>query len=151
MRRLIPALACLAFAGCGASDGKAQKPPAARLSLLSPALQDGAPVPSQFTCDGANQAPPLSWSEPPAGTRSFALVLDDPDAPGGTFRHWGVYDIPAAARALGRLLVSAAPVLAKTELPRAIKDALTSCMVVLVFSASHTLLAMYRDAASSTS
>jgi len=100
VRRLIPALACLAFAGCGASDGKAQKPPPARLSLLSPALQDGAPIAAQFTCDGANRAPPLSWSEPPAGTRSFALVLDDPDAPGGTFRHWGVYDIPAPARAL---------------------------------------------------
>ena len=100
VRRLIPALACLAFAGCGASDGKVQKPPGTGLSLLSPAVQDGAPIAGQFTCDGANQAPPLSWSEPPAGTRSFALVLDDPDAPGGTFRHWGVYDIPAPARAL---------------------------------------------------
>ena len=43
----------------------------------------------------------LQWSEPPAGTRSFALIVDDPDAPGGTFRHWGAYDIPASARSLG--------------------------------------------------
>jgi Raf kinase inhibitor-like YbhB/YbcL family protein len=43
----------------------------------------------------------LSWGEPPAGTRSFALVIDDPDAPSGTFRHWGVFDIPASARSIG--------------------------------------------------
>jgi Raf kinase inhibitor-like YbhB/YbcL family protein len=43
----------------------------------------------------------IHWSDPPAGTKSFALVIDDPDAPGGTFRHWGVFDIPASARSIG--------------------------------------------------
>jgi Raf kinase inhibitor-like YbhB/YbcL family protein len=43
----------------------------------------------------------LNWSDPPAGTKSFALVIDDPDAPGGTFRHWGVFDIPGSARSIG--------------------------------------------------
>ena len=55
----------------------------------------------RYTCDGADQTPPLSWGEPPEGTKSFALVIDDPDAPSGTFRHWGVYDIPASTRSIG--------------------------------------------------
>ena len=72
-----------------------------KLSLTSEAFQDGQPIPTQYTCDGADQAPSLEWGEPPPGTKSFALVIDDPDAPGGTFRHWGVYDIPASTRSIG--------------------------------------------------
>ena len=73
----------------------------AKLSLTSGAFQNGQPIPTQFTCDGANQTPSLQWSEPPAGTKSFVLVIDDPDAPKGTFRHWGVFDIPSSARSIG--------------------------------------------------
>jgi Raf kinase inhibitor-like YbhB/YbcL family protein len=72
-----------------------------KLTLTSTAFQDGQPIPEQFSCNGVDRPPPLSWDQPPAGTRSFALVVDDPDAPNGTFRHWGVYDIPASARAIG--------------------------------------------------
>lgn len=72
-----------------------------RISLTSGAFQNGQAIPTQFTCDGGDQTPPLSWSDPPAGTKSFALVIDDPDAPSGIFRHWGVYDIPASARSIG--------------------------------------------------
>ena len=71
-----------------------------KLGLTSSAFQDGQPIPPQYGCDGANQSPPLSWGEPPPGTRSFALVVVDPDAPGDTFRHWGAYDIPAGTRAI---------------------------------------------------
>lgn len=71
------------------------------LTLTSDAFQDGQPIPQVYSCDGANHSPALHWSDPPAGTKSFALVIDDPDAPGGTFRHWGVYDIPATARGIG--------------------------------------------------
>jgi Raf kinase inhibitor-like YbhB/YbcL family protein len=71
-----------------------------QLVLTSDAFQNSQPIPTQFSCDGANQSPALKWSEPPAGTKSFALVIDDPDAPGGTFRHWGAYDIPASARSI---------------------------------------------------
>jgi Raf kinase inhibitor-like YbhB/YbcL family protein len=84
------------LAACGTNDGQA----AQSFSLSSPAFQDGQAMPVQFTCDGANQSPPLSWSEPPQGTRSLTLIVDDPDAPGGTFRHWAAYDIPANARSL---------------------------------------------------
>ncbi|MBV9528707.1 YbhB/YbcL family Raf kinase inhibitor-like protein [Sphingomonas sp.] len=72
----------------------------ARLTLASDAFKDGQPIPQVYSCDGANHSPALSWGEPPAGTKSFALVIDDPDAPKGTFRHWGVYDIPASARGI---------------------------------------------------
>jgi Raf kinase inhibitor-like YbhB/YbcL family protein len=61
--------------------------------LRSPAFKDGEAIPSRYTCDGANVSPPLEWSGAPAGVRSFLLVMDDPDAPGGTFWHWGLYGI----------------------------------------------------------
>jgi Raf kinase inhibitor-like YbhB/YbcL family protein len=64
-------------------------------TLTSSAFQDGETIPRQFTCDGKDLAPPLAWSDAPEGTRSFALVMEDPDAPHGTFTHWLLYDIPA--------------------------------------------------------
>jgi Raf kinase inhibitor-like YbhB/YbcL family protein len=64
-------------------------------TLTTPAFEDGGVIPQQFTCDGDNLPPPLGWSDPPEGTRSFALIMDDPDAPSGTFTHWLLYDIPA--------------------------------------------------------
>lgn len=70
----------------------------ADFTLSSTAFADGQPVPAQFSCDGTDQPPPLEWGEPPAGTRSFALIVDDPDAPGGTFRHWGAFNLAATAR-----------------------------------------------------
>ncbi|HSL20262.1 MAG TPA: YbhB/YbcL family Raf kinase inhibitor-like protein [Vicinamibacterales bacterium] len=65
------------------------------MRLSSTAFADGAVVPVQFTCDGKDEPPPLTVSSAPEGTRSFALIMDDPDAPGGTFTHWLAYDIPA--------------------------------------------------------
>ena len=63
-------------------------------TLTSPAFADGAPIPVQYTCDGEDRSPRLTWTGAPSGTRSFALVVDDPDAPKGTFTHWVVYDLP---------------------------------------------------------
>ncbi|MBP1092648.1 Raf kinase inhibitor-like YbhB/YbcL family protein [Bradyrhizobium diazoefficiens] len=65
------------------------------MKLLSDAFADGAAIPRRFTCDGDNLSPPLKWSDPPPGTRSYVLLCDDPDAPGGIWHHWAVYDIPA--------------------------------------------------------
>ena len=75
------------------------------LTILSPAFEDHAPIPRLHTCDGEDVSPPLGWSGLPARTASFALIVDDPDAPDPrapkrTFVHWVLYDIPAAARAL---------------------------------------------------
>jgi Raf kinase inhibitor-like YbhB/YbcL family protein len=57
-------------------------------------------VPARFSCDGENISPPLQWSDPPQGTESFALISDDPDAPGGMWVHWLLYNIPANVRTL---------------------------------------------------
>jgi len=96
-RGAIPALIlAAAAAGCGARSDKA----VAQFNLTSTAFQDGGTIPAQFTCDGPGQSPPLAWDEPPPGTKSFALVLDDPDAPSGTFDHWGAFDIPASTRSI---------------------------------------------------
>src|SRR2546421_12553923 len=70
------------------------------LMLTSPAVPPGGEIPAQYTCDGADISPPLSWSEVPAGTGSLVLVVEDPDAPSGTFRHWAVFDLPPASRGL---------------------------------------------------
>lgn len=62
--------------------------------LWSAAFDPGGRIPKRYTCDEANLSPPISWSEPPAGTRALALVVDDPDAPRRTFTHWIAYNIP---------------------------------------------------------
>lgn len=63
--------------------------------LSCSAFSDGAAIPRRFTCDGEDLSPPFAWSGAPAQTRSFVLLCDDPDAPGGTWHHWAAYDIPA--------------------------------------------------------
>ncbi|HEX5044357.1 MAG TPA: YbhB/YbcL family Raf kinase inhibitor-like protein [Candidatus Polarisedimenticolaceae bacterium] len=68
--------------------------------LHSEAFAPGAEIPSTYTCDGSDTAPPLSWSAIPAGARSLVLIVDDPDAPGGTWVHWIVYNLPPAAKNL---------------------------------------------------
>jgi Raf kinase inhibitor-like YbhB/YbcL family protein len=64
-------------------------------TVTSPAFRNGSAVPKQFTCDGSDTPPPLEVSGAPEGTRSFAVIMDDPDAPNGTFTHWLAYDVPA--------------------------------------------------------
>jgi Raf kinase inhibitor-like YbhB/YbcL family protein len=68
--------------------------------LESPAFRDGRRIPAKYTADGDNTSPPLEWSDPPPGTRSFALIVEDPDAPQGVFRHWGACNIDADQRRL---------------------------------------------------
>jgi Raf kinase inhibitor-like YbhB/YbcL family protein len=94
------------LAGCGfVNAGKdtdevpAVESPAA-LTVTSPAFEDGAAIPREFTCKGANTSPPLAWSGVPSGARSVALVVEDPDAPSGSFIHWVVYNIDPAQSAI---------------------------------------------------
>ncbi len=68
--------------------------------LSSAAFQAEQSIPAKHTCDGENMSPPLAWGEPPSGTESFALMMDDPDAPGGTFTHWILFNLPADSREL---------------------------------------------------
>src|ERR1700716_3530911 len=70
------------------------------LVLSSPAFANGQKIPTKYTCDGKNVSPPLQWSGAPSETRSFVLILEDPDAPSGVFRHWAVYNLPLECTAL---------------------------------------------------
>ncbi len=71
------------------------------LSLRSAAFADGEPIPRRHTCEGEDLSPPLSWSGVPEGTRSLALIVDDPDAPAGTFVHWLAWGLDPARGGLG--------------------------------------------------
>jgi len=68
--------------------------------IRSTAFASGGTIPTKYTCNGPDISPPLSWTEPPAGTKSLALIMDDPDAPVGTWVHWILYNLPAATREL---------------------------------------------------
>lgn len=70
------------------------------LTITSTAFKDGDMIPSQYTCDGRDISPPLAWSGVPEGTRTLALIGDDPDAPGKVWVHWVVFDLPASATGL---------------------------------------------------
>ena len=70
------------------------------MELKSSAFQNGADIPVQYTCDGNDRSPPLAWANVPAGTKALALIVDDPDAPVGTWVHWVIYDLPADAKEL---------------------------------------------------
>ena len=64
------------------------------LSVSSPVFQEGHRIPAKYTCQGQDISPQLAWSGSPAGTQSLALIMDDPDAPGGVFTHWVLFNIP---------------------------------------------------------
>ncbi|WP_205693808.1 YbhB/YbcL family Raf kinase inhibitor-like protein [Croceicoccus ponticola] len=81
--------------GCGDAD----KADSMLISL--PDLPPDGMIPRKFTCDGDDFSPALAWTDPPAGTQSFVVIVDDPDAPGRTFAHWAAFDIGASVRRLG--------------------------------------------------
>ena len=70
------------------------------LQFTSDAFANGQSIPAKYSCIGKNISPALAWTEPPTGTQSFALIVDDPDAPMGTWVHWVLYNIPADVRSL---------------------------------------------------
>lgn len=70
------------------------------IELTSDVFSEGGVIPSEFTCDGEDISPPLSWNNLPEGTKSIAIIADDPDAPAGTWVHWVIYNIPADKQGL---------------------------------------------------
>jgi Raf kinase inhibitor-like YbhB/YbcL family protein len=87
--------------GCGGGGGSKSQgssappvPSGSTLGLSSTAFTNGARIPTRYTCDGQNTSPQLTWTLVPTRTRSLALLMEDPDGPGGPFVHWTVYDIP---------------------------------------------------------
>lgn len=69
-------------------------------TLSSTAFAQGEAIPTRYTCDGEDISPPMSWSDPPDGTKGLALICNDPDAPGGIWVHWVLSDIPAESRSI---------------------------------------------------
>lgn len=70
------------------------------LELTSSAFKSGDPIPRRYTCEDEDLSPPLHWTVPPAATKSFVIIADDPDAPAGTWVHWVIYDLPLDLRGL---------------------------------------------------
>jgi len=86
------------------------------LQLTSDAFMNGQSIPAKYACTGRNVSPALSWNEPPAGTQTFSLIVDDPDAPVGNWVHWVLYNIRGDARSLAEDL----PITGKNIDPNAI-------------------------------
>lgn len=78
----------------------------APFAITSDAFDHEAAIPVKYTCDGDDISPALAWTDPPDGTQTFALIMDDPDAPGGTWVHWVVYNLPADTRGLPEAVAS---------------------------------------------
>lgn len=76
------------------------------IQLTSDAFAPEGPIPALYSCTGSDISPALTWSEPPTGTQSFALIMDDPDAPVGTWVHWVLFNIPASSRGLPEAISS---------------------------------------------
>lgn len=70
------------------------------MDLTTPAFEGGGTIPVRHTCEGEDASPALAWSGAPEGTRSFVLIMDDPDAPPGTWVHWVLFDLPAETTSL---------------------------------------------------
>jgi Raf kinase inhibitor-like YbhB/YbcL family protein len=92
---LIVLLLCSSIAGCVSTGGNFMT-----LSIKSSAFNHEGNIPKKYTCDGTNVSPALSWSDPPANTQSFCLIMDDPDAPAGVWVHWVIYNIPPQSTGL---------------------------------------------------
>lgn len=104
----------LFMVGCAGGDrpgtnivsSSSPDPSVKTMTLTSKAFASEGLIPAKFTCDGENISPALEWNPPPAGTKSLALIVEDPDAPGQTFIHWVLYDLPPDTRQLPEKVVS---------------------------------------------
>src|SRR5215216_2614360 len=97
---LVLGLAGLTACSSGADAPRAERALPEPITVSSPAFTEGAAIPQQFTCDGENRSPPLAWAGVPAGTVEAALVVDDPDAPRGTYVHWVVVGLDPSSTEL---------------------------------------------------
>jgi Raf kinase inhibitor-like YbhB/YbcL family protein len=94
-------LTLLASPGCRRADGlPAEDPGRLKIQVRSSAFTEGGMIPQTFSCDSADTSPPLEWSGAPPSAHSLVLIVDDPDAPMGTWSHWVVFNLPPEANAL---------------------------------------------------
>lgn len=99
-RAVAALLIAAAAAGAALAAPAGKEPRAPAMKLTSSAFKPRAMIPEKYTCDGPDVSPPLAWAGAPKDAKSFALIVDDPDAPAGTWVHWVIYDIPGATAAL---------------------------------------------------
>jgi Raf kinase inhibitor-like YbhB/YbcL family protein len=94
---------CVVLVGCG-SPARLERTVqvSASITVDSPDITEGGPIPARYTCDGQGVSPPLRWSGVPPDAAVLALVVDDPDAPRGTYTHWVVVDIDPAVTSVAR-------------------------------------------------
>ena len=95
-------LLLVVIAGCGGGEDETELAPKAPpgIELTSPAFAAGAAIPKRYTCDGGDTSPPLAWADVPSTAKELALIVEDPDAPGGTYVHWTVFAIPPSTDGL---------------------------------------------------
>ncbi len=95
-------VAVIVLSSCSSAKTATSEPTEAAMSIefKSDAFANGQSIPVKYSCRGNNISPALTWSNAPAGTQSYALIVDDPDAPAGTWVHWVVYNIPSSTTSL---------------------------------------------------
>ena len=99
---IVLSLVTLAFAGC-----ESKQPPEegeTMLNVSTSVFKEGGSIPTKYSCQGEDVSPALQWDEPPTGTQSFALIMDDPDAPVGVFTHWVIFNIPSDSQQLAEAI-----------------------------------------------
>ncbi len=89
-------LGCLGRREAGAKTSMAPKAPSRGMTITSPAFRENGSIPAKYGCGGSNISPPLGFSGAPQNAKTLALIVEDPDAPGGLFTHWVVWNIPAS-------------------------------------------------------
>ena len=111
MKKMLFCLLVISITACGSTpatptqfpsspDSQSNEEVAMSFKISSSAFKNGEMIPSDFSRDGRDVSPALNWKESPAGAQSFALIMDDPDAPAGTWVHWIIFNIPASSRDL---------------------------------------------------
>lgn len=98
MKLIISLTVAVLFVSCSDDDGGNGS--TGSLTVSSAAFSSGSDIPVQNTCDGVNDSPPIQWTGIPEGTQTLAMIMDDPDAPGGTFVHWVLFNIPGTVNSL---------------------------------------------------
>jgi len=117
-KNIVLLLAGLAIilSACGTGATQTEAAVTTQITITSDAFANGQSIPAKYSCNGRNISPALAWTDPPDGTQSLALIVDDPDAPFGTWVHWLLYNIPEDTRSLQEDL----PITGKNVDPNAI-------------------------------
>jgi Raf kinase inhibitor-like YbhB/YbcL family protein len=106
MRAIAAVIALAGLTSCGGGSEVTTESPFS-ITVSSPAFGEGQPIPQRFSCRGDNVSPPLAWAGTPGSTQEIALVMDDPDAPRGTYTHWIIFGLSRETSELGGGMIPA--------------------------------------------